>query len=190
MKPIIDLTPRAKERNNLTIKKPVRGILENITLESLRQGVNPFAPLAIAQKESGFGTISFKGHHPDVKIHNPMQVDFGRDVARERRVELDYRKNLESGDYEGALQKATIKEGVAYYKKHLDLNDGSMWHGLRNYNGAGSKARKYAGHVSELVDNLKENNPHVVDLVNKVSQSYYEGMPEVVKVKEEVNPMF
>jgi hypothetical protein len=190
MDPIVDLTPRAKERNNLTIKKPVRGILENITLESLRQGVNPFAPLAIAHKESGFGTISFKGHHPDMKTHNPMQVDFGRDVARERRVELDYRDNVAKGDWDGALQKATIKEGVSYYKKHLDLNDGSMWHGLRNYNGAGSKARKYAGHVSELVDNLKENNPHVVELVDRVSKDFYESQPGVVNIKERVNPLF
>lgn len=195
MEPIVDKTSRAKERNNLTIKKPVQSIIENITKEALLQGVDPFAPLAIAHKEGGFGTIRQKGHSAVEDYTNPMHVNPSKEGLKRMMADFHSNRNSNPLYHEAVIglrdpnlgkhysqvledvsreaeQRASIKEGIKYYKDNLDLNEGSMWHGLRNYNGAGPRAREYAGHVSELHENLKKNNPHVVDMVSRITEEF------------------
>lgn len=53
---IPDNTPRAKERNNLTVKRAPVGLINHVIAESNRQGVDPYASLSVAMKETGFGT--------------------------------------------------------------------------------------------------------------------------------------
>jgi hypothetical protein len=187
---IKDTTPRATERNNLTIKAP-RGILTSVAEEAKRQGVDPYAALAMAWKETLFGTKSFSGTPKQASL-DPLQWDF-QNISRDPRVDelVDQRvnqmamKDPEWGKAKTPEERNRIVErhslnfanqgGISYFKDMLKKHQGNLEQAFGNYRGVGPGARYHGKHVMELYNALK-GNPDLKQIIEgKQIESRQEG---------------
>jgi hypothetical protein len=118
---VVDTTPRARERNNLTINEAPVGLMRKIVDTAIGLGVDPNAALAAAWKESGLGTIV----HPlardagmkDYPIRNPMQYN-ARDVGDKEFNKRINDRLAANPEYTDALQKYKEAE-EAWYQNRL-----------------------------------------------------------------------